>query len=142
MLGAAGDYPDSLKCATAMGRVDSSVECGAPFVRIAPFVCGFGVWLRGVFVDAEGAAHIAESSGAKAIGHDSEAADTLEAVGKGMEQEAPNELVPDERRGSVVRLALSRLFRLPGADGNLLTVNGKDAPVADYDSMRREQCRR
>ena len=105
-------------------------------------VWGLGVGLRGVFLDAEGAAHIAESSGTTAIGHDSEAADTLEAVGKGVEQEAPDELVPDERRGSVARLALSRLFRLPGADGNLLTVNGKDAPVADYDSMRREHCRR
>ncbi len=118
-----------------MGTGDSSVESCVLFVRVAAFVWGFGVGLGGVFVDAEGVARAAERLGTAAVGQDSEVADTLEALGKDVEQEAPDELVRGERRGSVAGLALSRPFRLPGAEGDLFSIEGQDAPVADRDSV-------
>ena len=134
------DFPNSLQLATAMGTEDSSVECSVLYVRVAAFAWDMG--LGGLFAETEGAARIAESPGSTAIGHDPEAADTREADGTDLEQEAPDELVRDERRGSVAGPVLSRLFRPPGADGNLSSIEGQDAPVAVYDSKRREACRR
>ena len=118
-----------------MGTGDSGVEGCVLFVRIAAFGWVVGVLQGGDFVDAEGVAGSAERLGAAAVCQDPEVADALEAVGKDMEEEAPDELVRGERRGSVAGLALSRPFRLPGAEGDLLSIEGQDAPVADRDSV-------
>ena len=89
-------------------------------------VCRFGL-ARGV----EERAGERELGGPMAVGEEADVADAMEAVGQGVEEEAPDELVrgqPHDLGGAVLAVVL------PG-EGDVVLVAGDEPAIGDGDAM-------
>ncbi len=87
---------------------------------------------------ADGAQRLARAiqrRGAAAVGEDAEVADAVHPLRQDVEQEASDELVGRDGHGAVAGLLLPRLGRLAVAEGDVLAVEGDDAPVRDGDPV-------
>ena len=77
-----------------------------------------------------------EGLGTASIGKDSEVADAMQSVWQDMQQEPADELVGGDGGRAVAGFPLPRTGRLAATEGDVLSIAGDDAAVADGNSVR------